>query len=178
MNSINKNQPENNHADLQAQDAVKKIREFVEATPTCFFCTSVPTGESSATRPMNVRQVDDQGNLWFLSANDSHQNKEIGMDSTVKLYFQGSAYSDFLQIVGKATVSTDKAKIKELWEPIIKTWFTEGEDDPRITVIKVAPSEGYYWDTKHGHAVAGIKMMIGALIGKTLDDSIEGKLEV
>jgi len=178
MDSINKNQPENNHADLKAQDAVKKIKELVKASPTCFFCTAVPTGESSAARPMNVRQVDEEGNFWFLSASDSHQNKEIAMDPTVKLYFQGSSYSDFLQIIGTATLSTDKAKIKELWEPILKTWFTEGEDDPRITVIKVAPSEGYYWDNKHGHAVAGIKMMIGALIGKTLDDSIEGKLEV
>ena len=70
------------------------------------------------------------------------------------------------------------AKIKELWEPVIKTWFTKGVDDPRITVIKVTPKEGYYWDNKHGNAVAGAKMIIGAMIGKTLDDSIEGKLDL
>jgi general stress protein 26 len=69
-------------------------------------------------------------------------------------------------------------KIKELWEPIIRTWFTGGVDDPRITVIKVEPSEGYYWDTKHGHMVAGVKMLIGAAVGKTLDDSVEGRLTV
>ncbi|MGE3509589.1 MAG: pyridoxamine 5'-phosphate oxidase family protein [Vicinamibacterales bacterium] len=33
-------------------------------------------------------------------------------------------------------------KIDELWEPLAKTWFTEGKDDPRITVIKVAPRRG------------------------------------
>lgn len=60
----------------------------------------------------------------------------------------------------------------------MKTWFTEGIDDPRITVIKVTPSAGYYWDTKHGQFVAGIKMLLGAAIGQTLDDSIEGKLRV
>ena len=122
--------------------------------------------------------MDDAGNLWFLSADDSHKNAEIALDSSVKLYFHGSPHSDFLQLNGHATILRDKAKIKELWEPIIKTWFTEGIDDPRITVIKVAPSEGYYWDTKHGNAVAGIKMLIGATIGKTMDDSIEGKLQV
>lgn len=79
---------------------------------------------------------------------------------------------------GSATVTRDKAKIKELWEPIVKTWFTEGVDDPRITAIKVAPTRGYYWDTKHGMAVAGMKMLVGAAIGKTLDDSIEGTLQV
>lgn len=59
---------------------------------------------------------------------------------------------------------------------MVKTWFTEGLDDPRITAIKVMPTEGYYWDNKHGNAVAGVKMMIGAAIGKTLDDSIEGRV--
>lgn len=73
---------------------------------------------------------------------------------------------------------TDKEKIKELWEPVLKTWFTEGENDPRTSVIKVEPIEGYYWDTKHGPAVAFAKKLMGAAMGKTLDDSIEGKLKV
>ena len=50
--------------------------------------------------------------------------------------------------------------------------------NPRITVIKVTPTDGYYWGTKHGSTVAGIKMLIGAALGMTLDDSIEGRLEV
>jgi general stress protein 26 len=125
-----------------------------------------------------VRQVDDQGNLWFLSPSDSHTNEQVRLESAVELYFQGSKHSDFLHLHGDATLATDRAKIEELWEPLLKTWFTEGIDDPRITVIKVTPTDGYYWDTKHGSAVAGIKMMIGAMVGKTLDDSIEGRVEV
>ena len=96
----------------------------------------------------------------------------------MNLFFQGSPHSDFLHLTGQATISRDKARIKELWEPIIKTWFTEGVDDPRITVIKFTPREGYYWDNKHGNLVAGIKMMVGAMIGKTMDDSIEGRITV
>jgi general stress protein 26 len=65
-----------------------------------------------------------------------------------------------------------------LWKPLAKVWFTGGEDDPRISVIKVEPAEGYYWDNKHGNAIAFVKMLAGALTGQTLDDSIEGKLDV
>ena len=50
--------------------------------------------------------------------------------------------------------------------------------DPRITVIKVETSEGYYWDNKHGNTIAFLKMITGAATGKTLDDSIEGKVTV
>ncbi|MEP6684611.1 MAG: pyridoxamine 5'-phosphate oxidase family protein, partial [Parafilimonas sp.] len=90
----------------------------------------------------------------------------------------GSAHSDFLSITGKAEISKDKNKIDELWDGIMKAWFTEGKDDPRITVIKVTPESGYYWDTKHGQAVALVKTLIGAATGQTLDDSIEGKIKI
>lgn len=176
MDSINKNQPEQNHKDLTGHEAVETIKQIVKKAENCFFCTA--SADGGAGRPMNVRQVDEQGNLWFLSADDSHKNQELEMDPAVKLYFQGSRHSDFLQLSGRATVSRDKSKIKELWEPILKTWFTEGQDDPRITVIKVEPSDGYYWDNKHGNLVAGTKMLLGAMLGKTLDDSIEGRLSM
>lgn len=175
MNSINRNQPEHNRENLHGADAVKKIQALIKVAQTGFLCTKVPSGQ--AARPMNVRQADDEGNLWFLSASDSNLNAQIVASPAVSLFFQGSPHSDFLYLEGTASILTDKVKIKQLWEPVLKTWFTEGLDDPRITVIKVTPTEGYYWDTKHGNAVAGIKMLIGAAIGRTLDDSIEGKLK-
>lgn len=178
MDSINQNQPEENHRDLVGPDAVKQIKDTVASSDTCFFVTTTYSGASAGARPMNIRQVDDQGSLWFLSSVDSHKNAEIAVDPAVKLYLQGATHSEFLHLSGHATITTDKAKIKELWNPILKTWFTEGEDDPRITVIKIVPTDAYYWDNKHGKAIAGIKMLIGAAIGKTLDDSIEGKLSV
>ena len=94
----------------------------------------------------------------------------------MRLFFQGSEHAGFLTLTGTATVSRDKKRIKDLWKSILKVWFTEGEDDPRITAIKVTPNDSYYWDTKHGNAVSGIKILVGAVIGKTLDDSIEGEL--
>ena len=120
MDSIDRNQPEDNYEDLQGQEAVTKIKEMVEQAENCFFCSAVARGESNG----------------------------------------------------------DRDKIKELWSPVIQTWFTEGMDDPRITVTRVTATEGYYWDTKHGTAVAGVKMLIGAVLRKTLDDSIQGKLDV
>ncbi len=178
MNSINRNQPEENLESLGGEDAIAKIRELVEKGSVCFFCTAVPTGQSNGARPMNVLEIDDQGSLWFLSASDSHTYQEIGINPAVKLYFHGSAHSDFLQLDGVASVSKDRARIKELWNPLLKTWFTEGVDDARIVVIKLVPIRGYYWDTKHGNMIAGIKIMVGAAIGKTLDDSVEGSLSV
>lgn len=181
MDSINRNQPEHNHQDIAGTTAIEKIKEIVNHADVCWFCTGVQNGHvhnGETSRPMSVRQVDDEGNLWFLSANDSFKNLEIAADPFVQLYFQGSKHSDFLQLRGRASDQTTKQKIKELWTPLAKVWFTGGIDDPRISVIKFVPTDGYYWDNKHGNMVAGMKMLIGAAIGKTLDDSIEGKVSV
>ena len=176
MDSINKNQLEQNHQDLDGKAAVDKLREVVRKAETCFFSTGEAGGATCATRPMNVRLVDDAGNLWFLSASDSAKNAAIATNPNVKLYFQGSPHSDLLALEGVATITREKARITQLWSFLLKNWFTDGEDDARITAIKVVPARAYYWDNKHGNAVAGAKILAGAVLGKTLDDSIEGRL--
>ena len=178
MDSINKEQSEKNVQHLSGEEGVEKLKELVKKSSSCFFCTNIRTHASFSTRPMAVQKVDDAGNLWFLSASDSHKNAELETDTAVQLLFQGSDYTDFLTVYGRATINNDTAIIQELWNPVFKTWFTEGKDDPRITVIKITPSEAYYWDTKHAQLVGLIKRLVGAAIGKTLDDSIEGAINV
>ncbi len=159
-------------------EAVEKIKELAEKAQTCLFCTKIETDKAFSTRPMSAQKVDDAGNIWFLSDKDSTKNMEVKDDDKVQLLCSGSSHSDFLSVYGKASINYDKEKIKELWEPIVKTWFQEGIDDPRISVIKVTPEEGYYWDTKHGKLVALAKMLTSMVIGKTMDDGIEGTIKI
>ncbi len=178
MDSINQQQPEDTHQPLEGADAVKKIKELTDKVKTGFLCTSIKTGLPVSARPMTVQQVDDDGNLWFLSAKDSDMNHEIEKDPLVHLFFQASEHSGFLNLYGLAEISYDKAKIDELWIPLAKVWFTKGKDDPRISIIKVSPTQGYYWDNKHGNLIAFAKMLAGLVTGQTLDDSVEGKITV
>ncbi len=176
MDSINTQQDEKNHEDLSGEKAILKLKELVNKASTCFFCTHLKENNFE-TRPMSVLKTDEAGNLWFLSATDSFKNQEIENDHQVKLLFQGDPHSDFLSLTGKAYISKDKNMIEELWNPMFKSWFTEGKDDARISVIKVVVQEGYYWDTKHALPIAFLKRIIGSVIGKTMDDSIEGNIK-
>ncbi|GAA4088038.1 pyridoxamine 5'-phosphate oxidase family protein [Mucilaginibacter panaciglaebae] len=178
MNSINQNQPEDNFKDLSGQEAIAKLKQLAEGAATCFFVSNIKTGLPVSARPMTVQDVDDEGNLWFLMANDSNTYHELEAEPLAQLFFQGSKYSDYLNVYGLVELSRDKEKIKQFWKATLNTWFTEGENDPRIAVVKVEPTEAHYWDNKNGNAVAFIKQLAGAAIGKTLDDSVEGKLDI
>jgi Pyridoxamine 5'-phosphate oxidase like len=62
--------------------------------------------------------------------------------------------------------------------PNAKAWIREVKDDPAISLIKVTPREGYYWETKNNKMVSLIKIAAAIVTGKTMDDGIEGKLQV
>lgn len=177
MDSIKQQKAETSHRDLEGARALAQLREMVREVPNCFFCTSEGPGHPLESRPMNVRRVDDEGNLWFLSSSDSLKNHELQSDSAVELFFQDSAHDCFLHLSGRATVSRDRKKMEELWTPVLRNWFSGGLDDGRLTVIRVTPDGGYYWDRKSGNLVAGLKMLVGAATGRTLDDTVEGHLK-
>jgi general stress protein 26 len=163
--------------DLHRGEAIDKLKELVKHNPICLF-TSRLTQEPFQTRPMSTAQVDDEGNLWFLSASDSYKNEEVDYDPNVQLFYVNTPDSEYLTVFGKAYISTDRQKIDEVWKPLAKAWFTEGKDDPRITLLKVVPEEAYYWDTKTNKMVAMLKILTAAVTGQTMDDSVEGKLAV
>lgn len=167
---------ENDRRDLRGAAAVDRIEETAMTSHTCFFCTRNGAGPASGVRPMSVREVDAAGNLWFLSAVDSRKNREIERDAEVQLFFQGAEHSDFLHLSGRAEVLRDRRVIEALWTPLAKAWFEGGVNDPRITAIKVTPSDGQYWDTKYGRAVAGAAMLIGAAIGEPLGAAVQGSV--
>ena len=172
-----KHELEDHYESVSGSKAVEQLRAVAKSANICLFGTDV--GNAPLTvRPMAVQSVDDAGNFWFLSSRTSHTNQHIGKDPRVQLLFANPSTSEYLTLQGTATISDDPALKKEHWTPIAKTWFNEGLDDPDLTVIKVEPRDGYYWDTKHGKLVAGLKIAVGAVIGKTLDDSIEGKVRL
>jgi general stress protein 26 len=160
---------------LSRSEAIDKMREIAEKIDMCMFCT-LPENFPLETRPMSTQKVDDDGNFWFLSSIDSHKNNEIAQDMHVQLIYSDPGSVTFMTVNGVATISREKQKIEELWKTHAKVWFTEGKDDPRITVIKVSPNDAYYWDTKHNKMVALMKMISSIVTEKTMDDGVEGKI--
>lgn len=161
--------------DLSGPAAAQKIADMVKSGNSCFFCTLSLSSQLHA-RPMTVTEVEGDGALWFFTEVDSLKNIELDRDPRVTLFFKEGDNSGHLKLDGTATVVTDPATIHRLWTPMMRAWFTEGENDPRISLLRVDPISGEYWDNRHGAAIAGIKMLFGAIVGKRVDEGVHGKL--
>ncbi|MGN6264043.1 MAG: pyridoxamine 5'-phosphate oxidase family protein [Ginsengibacter sp.] len=166
-----------NVKNLYNEEAVKKIKDFVNDIKVCMFCTKV-TDLPFRTRPMSTVEVDEEGNLWFFTGKSSDKNDEIKDNDTVQLIYAKNSDVHFLTITGKATMVQDEAKKDELWNPIVKAYFPGGKEDPDLALIKVKPDAAHYWDTVYGKMVTWLKMATSAVTGNRADVGVEGKLKV
>jgi general stress protein 26 len=161
---------------LSDRKAIDKIRHIAKGE-VAMFCT-FPPGSLMQARPMSTCHVDDEGQIWFLSRRDSAKNRDIEANPRVKVLYAVSGRSEYMTVEGIASISRDQGKIDDLWTPFAKAWFSGGKEDPNITLIRVTAVGGHYWDTKHNKMITLGAIAIGALLGKTTDDGVEGALDV
>jgi general stress protein 26 len=160
---------------LKQQPAIDKVKELAEDAKLCMFCTRL-TETPFNTRPMATQKIEDDGVFWFFSPADSDKNADIAADNRVQLIYSNRSSSEYLSIYGTAEIIVDPVKAKELWNIFLTTWFHEGPEDPTLTLIKVTPEQGHYWDTKNNKMVQSLKIVVGAIKGKMMDDGVEGNV--
>ena len=158
---------------LTDNEAVKKIRELAE-DKICMFCNYEDFKMES--RPMGTMGIDDDGTLWFFSRKSSEKNHQLLHDKQVDLIYADPSKQHYMVLNGYATIEEDKAKAKELWTPLAKAWFERGVDDSDLSLIKVVPAEGHYWDTKNGRLISMLKIAVAAISGKEMDGGVEGDI--
>jgi general stress protein 26 len=159
------------------KEAIEKIRDLAKDINIAMLCTNLSNTPIS-TCPMATQEVDDAGQIWFLSVKNSNHNHDIEQDGRAQLIYAHPNQFAFLSLYGTAEILDDRQKIEELWSPEAKIWFQKGKDDPNISLIRFLPEEGYYWDTKTNKMIAFLKMAASLVTGKTMDDGIEGKLKL
>jgi general stress protein 26 len=160
---------------LSQDAAVKKIREIAKSARVCLFGTS-PGTLPLTVRPMAVQEVDDEGNFWFLSGLSSLKNSHISSDPRVQLLFVNVGNSEYLSLTGIATISSSHALREKYWSSLAKAWFQGGVGDPELTVIKVRPEGGHYWDTEHGKAVTMLMIATAAVTGESGHIGVQGEV--
>lgn len=127
------------------QEAIKKLNELVESIEIAMLTTI--DGDVLRSRPMDTQEIDENGNLWFLTGADSHKDEEIAKDNRVNVSYASPDDNTYVSVSGTAEIMRDQEKIDELWSPLHKAWFPEGKDDPNIRILKVNIEQAEYWDS-------------------------------
>ena len=161
---------------LQNAEAAKKFKKLISDINVCMFITNNP--EHEHTRPMATIEVEDEGTLWFFTDIRSIKVEEVSTVSKVHLAYAHPGKESYVDVWGQATVVTDKQTIVDKWSPLVKAWFPDGIDDPNLGLLKVQPTQVYYWDAESGKMVQLLKMAASIVTGKTLAEGTEGRISL
>lgn len=129
-----------------ASEDIKKIGSLISGIRIAMMTTVGETGHLHS-RPMAVQDMDFDGEFWFFTSHNSGKVDSIELDQHVNLAFVKESDNKYVSIAGRAQVVNDRTKIKELWTPLMKTWFPKGVDDPDLCLIRVSAESAEYWDS-------------------------------
>ena len=153
-------------------DAFYKLVDDIE---TAMFTTRRSDGHL-ASRPMATQKRADGADLWFVTDRKSPKVREIRNDSHVNLSYYNERTREWVSVSGIAKIVTNRAKIRELYQPDWKAWFGDegGEndgtaDDPRMVLIGVKVSEAQYLELNKPRPVMLFEVVRGMITGKTPD---------
>lgn len=124
-------------------------------------------GQAQRARPMAATVRPAEHAIYFLTDARREKVEQIEQFPVVTLAFSDNGGKKYVVTSGKAVVSNDRAKIKELWSPFAAAWF-DSENDPNIRVLKMSPDDAELWDSP-GTLITTVKMLAAAASGTRPD---------
>jgi general stress protein 26 len=137
-------------ADQQTND-IEKLRDMLEGIDFCMMTTI--DGGQLRSRPMSTQAAEFDNEVWFFTRDNSHKIEEIEKDNRVCLGYSNPDDNTYVSVSGRAEMTKDRAKMEELWSPILKAWFPDGLEDPNICLMKVDVEQAEYWEASSGKLV-------------------------
>lgn len=157
-----------------ANDPLKDLREKIKDVKFGMFTTLNPEGKVTS-RPMTSQQLDDAGNVWFFTSDESDFVRHLSTHPQVNVSFADPEDSLYVSIAGHAELTRERAKIDELWSPLVSAWFDGGKEDPHLALVKVHVDTAEYWDTHSSKMTQLYALAKSALTGKAPRDLGEHK---
>src|SRR3978361_2088143 len=116
-------------------DDIKKLAELIKDIRIAMLPTADSDG-SLRSRPMATQTQAFDGDLWFFTREHSGKVDEVNREHQVNVSYAAPSDNRYVSVSGTGRIVTDRAKIKELWSPVLKAWFPKGIDDPEIALLK------------------------------------------
>ena len=159
-------------------EQVKKIADLIKSIDFGMLTTLDAEGRLHS-RPMSSnKEVEFDGDVWFFTYASTPKVYEIEKKPYVNVAFSDPKTQTYVSLSGRAELVTDKAKMKELWQPSLQAWFPKGLDEPDIALIKVNADQAEYWDSPASPIAHAISLAKVALTGKPAQSGENEKVDL
>lgn len=133
------------------------------------------SGDSLRGRPMSTIPTPEKGVIYILTESDSSAARDIRVDGSVFLSFQGKG--DHIAVTGRATVNHDRGLVKELWNPGAEVFWPRGAEAHDVVTLVIDPEHADVWDGP-GVLRGLAEIVVGAVKGKSPDLGTRGDAQL
>ncbi|MGV3710541.1 MAG: pyridoxamine 5'-phosphate oxidase family protein [Gemmatimonas sp.] len=165
-------------ADNTAHTKQEKLEEFKKLVDDFDMGMLVTIAEDGAivSRVMASQKRRPDVDMWFVSTIEDEKIDEIRANPEVNISYVNTSSRDWISVSGTAVVNTDRATIREHYQPDWKAWFPDeggdrngGPDDPRIALIEVDAHRVTYFKNTDSKPVALFKVLRAMATGNPPD---------
>ncbi|PTE12122.1 pyridoxamine 5'-phosphate oxidase family protein [Mesorhizobium helmanticense] len=119
-------------------------------------------------RPMTAQFDGDRKVIYFFTAKDTELAENAASSpKSATLVYAAKGHDLFATVHGTLQTDNDRATIDRLWNRLVAAWFEQGQDDPKLCLLRFDPTEAEIWNDASS-VVAGIKLFLG--IGDPKED--------
>ena len=161
---------------MTKQNHISRAWDIIEKAPIGMLTTQFAGGLRA--RPLEARADRDAGLIWFVTDVRGAKDDEINADQDIGLVFIDEDSRAYLSITGRASVTRDTAKAKEIWKKTDDTWLQGGPGGPNVRVLRVEPITAELWDGPSSTAGAAFEFAKARLTGEKHNFDEERKVTV
>lgn len=158
-------------AEVTGPEAMARLKELVEDIDIAALTTRDASG-NLVSRPMSTREMDENGDIWFFTLDDSKKVDDTQVHHEVGLAYLDTSGHRYVSIAGRAQLVHDRTRMERLYSPSLDIWFEDGLDTPAIALLRVTPAECEYWEPRHGKIAAAAGMLKALVTHDTPDDTM------
>ena len=156
------------------EDSIKKLKELIDGIDFAML-TTISDGRFHS-RPMSTQEFESDGSLWFFTSDQTYKVENIKKDNRVNVAYSKPETNSYVSVSGTAESVKDRAKIEELWSPLLKAWFPRGLEDPTLTLLKISIEQAEYWDSSNSALVQIAGFIKAIATGKQIEGGDHGKV--
>lgn len=152
--------------DTSHTDPVQRVAELIKDFRVAMLTTR-NAEDRLVAHPLTVQEAEFDGDLWFLVSKTATFVDDLRADAHAGISL--SSNDAWVSLSGTARLVEDRAKVRELWNPTVEAWFTEGPDDPKVGLLKFTAQSAEYWDSPGGKLAAIFSFVKSKITGEQYD---------
>ncbi|MHB8473122.1 MAG: pyridoxamine 5'-phosphate oxidase family protein [Gammaproteobacteria bacterium] len=138
--------------DMTEENPISRAWDIIEKARVGMLTTQFSGGLRA--RPLEARADRDAGMIWFVTDVRGAKDDEIDAAHDIGLVFIDKGDRAYLSITGRAFVTRDPAKTKEIWKKTDDIWLPGGPDDPNVRLLRIEPITAELWDGPSSGTIA------------------------